>query len=381
MTKLELERYTRFLEDFETIINMDSSSDNLDGVAAVAEYLKDKIVPLGLEVEITRQGPKGVPCLKACTPSKNGRYDFMFLGHMDTVFPTGEAAKRPFSTRDEQAFGPGVNDMQGGLLLAVNTVELLKEEGVLDDIAICLAFNGDEETGSENSRPWIEETSRSCDRVLVFEPARPGYRHVMHRKGGSPVTITAHGVSAHAGADPEKGVNPVVELAYQIGRIRDLNRPGSGITAECTLIHAGEKFNIIPDTATLGVDVRFSTKKEMEEVEAFFTALPDDTLLPGASLEVTISEQRPPLESCPESEALLEILKDEGRKLGIEVDGLATGGCSDGNWTAALGVPTIDGMGPVGENSHRPDEYMQLDSFIPSLTMVANLCKRVVKGE
>ncbi len=378
MTELEQNQYDRFLTDFETIINMDSSSDNLDGIADVAAFIQDKLVALGLEVIITRQGPDGVPCLKACTPSKDGRYDFMFLGHMDTVFATGEAAKRPFAIKDGRALGPGVNDMKDGLLLAMNVVEKLKAEGALDDIAICLAFNGDEETGSKNSRPWIEETAKSCDRVLVFEPCRPGFRYVMNRKGGCPVRVTARGVSAHAGADPEKGVNPVVELAYQIGRINELNLPDSSITAQCTIFHAGDKFNIIPDIATVDVDVRFSTMEKMKEVEAFFENLPKTTLLPGATIEVEMSEKRPPLESTPESEALLEILKEEGKKLGINPSGLSTGGCSDGNWTAALGIPTIDGMGPVGENSHRLDEYMLLDSFIPALTLVTNLCKKVV---
>ena len=378
MTPPQQQKYDRFLKDFEQIINMDSSGENLDGVARVAQFLKEKLVRLGLDVEITYQGENSVPCLKACTPTHNGRFDFMFLGHMDTVFPTGEALRRPFSMDGNIAHGPGVNDMQGGLLLAVYVVESLKEEGALEDMAICLAFNGDEETGSRNSRAWIEETAAKCDRVLVFEPCRPGYRYVVNRKGGCRITVTTRGISSHAGADPEKGVNAVVELAHQIQRINQLNRPDSGITAQCTVISGGHKTNIIPDTATVKVDLRYATMQEAEEALTFFKSLSQRPVLPGASVEVAIEGQRPPLESTPESEELLRMLVEEGRQLGLEPAGISTGGCSDGNWTASMGIPTLDGMGPVGENSHRLDEYMLLDSFIPALTMITALCKRVV---
>jgi glutamate carboxypeptidase len=377
MTSQE-QKFERFLKDFEQIINMDSSGENLDGVARVAHFLKEKLVRLGLDVEITRQGEKGVPCLKACTPSRNGRYDFMFLGHMDTVFPAGEAQRRPFSIEGNVAHGPGVNDMQDGLLLAVYVVEALKEEGALEDMAICLAFNGDEETGSRNSRAWIEENAALCDRVLVFEPCRPGFRYVLNRKGGCRILVTTHGISSHAGADPEKGVNAVVELAHQIQRINELNRPDWGVTAQCTVIRGGEKTNIIPHTASVKVDLRYATTQEAEEALAFFNSLPQRPVLPGASVEVAIEGQRPPMESTPESEEMLRILVEEGQKLGLQPAGISTGGCSDGNWTAAMGIPTLDGMGPVGENSHRLDEYMLLDSFIPALTMITALCKRVV---
>ncbi len=372
------QRYEQFLNDFETLVNMDSSSDNLDGVYEVALYLAARLEALGLKAEVTRQGEDGVPCLKACTPSRNGRYDFMFLGHMDTVFPTGEALRRPFSIKGDRAHGPGANDMKGGLLLAVNVVERLKEEGALEGLAICLAFNGDEETGSRNSRQWIEDAAADCDRVLVFEPCRPGFRYVVNRKGGYRVRVTARGVSSHAGADPEKGVNAVVELAHQIGRINALNRPGSGITAQCTVISGGDKTNIVPDEASVDVDVRYSTMDEMREADAFFKTLSEETLLPGASVEVALRGQRPPLQSSPESEQLWQQLRRAAEKQGIDAGAISTGGCSDGNWTAAMGIPTIDGMGPVGENSHRVDEYMELKSIIPAITVVAELCKKAV---
>lgn len=377
----EQETYDNFLSDFEKIINTDSASENLDGVAEVAEFLKAKFDALGLETEITREGERGVPCLKACTASKNGRYDFMFIGHMDTVFPTGEAAKRPFKIEGGRALGPGTNDMKGGLLVALYAIQKLKAEGNLDKVAICVAFNGDEEVGSENSRAWIEKTAADCDRVFVFEPCRPDYRHVMHRKGGGVVHITAGGISAHSGANPERGANALVELASHIPVINELNAQDNAITAQCNVIKSGDKFNIMPDHAELTVDVRVGTKAEAEIVTEFFKKLPETNYIEGTSIKVSGGVDRPPMEYTDKTMAMWNVLHEEESKLGIDSAYISTGGCSDGNWTAALGIPTIDGMGPVGENSHREDEYMELDSIVPMISIVASTCLRIASGD
>ncbi|WP_432738300.1 M20 family metallopeptidase [Maridesulfovibrio sp. FT414] len=377
MTK-QTNTYDRFLKDFETLINIDSASENLEGVAKVAEFLKEKLDNLGLKTEITREGKNGVPCLRACTGSKNGRYDFMFIGHMDTVFPTGEAAKRPFSIANGRAMGPGTNDMKGGLLVATYAIEKLKEEGALENLAICVTFNGDEETGSKNSRPWIEKNAANCDRVFVFEPCRPNYRHVMHRKGGGVVRITAHGISAHSGANPERGANALVELASHIPVIHKLNDLDTAITAQCTVIRSGEKHNIIPDRAELVVDVRVGTMDEIRIVDEFFKKLPETNYIPDTSITISGGVDRPPMEFSDKTMELWEVLHTEAAALGIESSWISTGGCSDGNWTAAMGIPTIDGLGPVGENSHREDEYMELDSIIPMITIIANTCRKAV---
>ncbi len=380
MTEQQRNIHDQFVNDLETLVNIDSASENLEGVAAVAEFLKKELTDIGLEVEISREGEMGVPCLKACTPSKNGRYDFMFIGHMDTVFPTGEAAKRPFSIENNRAMGPGTCDMKGGLLVAVNVLKMLKSQGNLDQIAICATFNGDEETGSENSKEWIEKTAESCDRVFVFEPCRPGYRQVLHRKGGGRVKVIAHGVSSHAGADPEKGANALVELASHIPAIHKLNDGESGITAQCTVIRSGDKTNIIPDQAELDVDVRVATMDEMKIVEEFFKNLPKNNYVKGTSITITGGVDRPPMEYTDVTVDLWNTFAAEGKKIGIESAYISTGGCSDGNWTAAKGIPTIDGMGTVGANSHRQDEYIELDSIVPMITMIANTCSKVVLG-
>lgn len=374
------ERYEKFLKDFETVVSIDSSSDNLDGVAEVAAFFKERYEALGLEVVVSREGERGVPCLKAVTPSKDGRYDFMFLGHMDTVFPTGEIKKRPFAIKDGKATGPGVSDMKGGLLIALHTLEALKEESVLDKFAVCVVYNGDEEVGSKHSRPLIEACAKQCDRVFVFEPCRPGYRHVLQRKGGGWFKVIARGVASHAGADPEKGRNALVELAHQIVRINEFNNVDNDITAQCTVISSGDKVNIIPDYAELSVDVRVGTMEEMEIASRFFAELPNTTFIDGTSIEVTGGIDRPPLESVGDAPEMFAIMQAEGEKVGVQAEGISTGGCSDGNFTAALGVPTIDGMGTVGDGSHRVDEHVQLDSIIPRIKMVVGTCKKIILG-
>ena len=378
MTQQSRHRFERFLEDFEAIVNIDSSSANPEGVHRVAEFLQARLDALGLETNLDHLGQDGVPCLKACTPSRNGRYDFLLLGHMDTVFPPGEAAKRPFRIQDGRAFGPGVNDMKGGLLLAVNALETLNEQDALKDLAICLAFNGDEETGSTASRPWIEDMAAHCDHVLVFEACHPGYHYVTRRKGSIRVKVVAHGQSAHAGGVPQKGVNAVLELAHQVCRIHELNHSNSGITAQCTIFHGGDCLNVVPDRAETEVDVRVGTREESERVKAFFEALPKTAIHPDASIEIIFDEQRPPMEYSPASEALWEIVRKQAQKLDLAPEAIGSGGCSDGNWTAAMGIPTLDGMGPVGANSHREDEYMELDSILPTLAVAVKTMKQFI---
>jgi len=203
-----------FLKDFQTIVNIDSSSDHLPGIETVARFFQKRLSAIGFKVEILFQGDAKVPCLQAVFGPGNSpgpEYDLMFLGHMDTVFSFGEVEKRGFSIQGDKALGPGVCDMKGGLLVVLHVLETLKKEGALDKMSLCVAFNGDEETGSKASKEWIKTTAGKSRRVFVFEPCRPGYKMVSQRKGGGWFHITATGKEAHAGADPEKGINAGVQ--------------------------------------------------------------------------------------------------------------------------------------------------------------------------
>ncbi len=379
MKKFIESRYDRFIEDFRTIVNIDSSSGHTPGLEQVALFFKKRFEALGMQTTLSLRGEEQVPCLEATNQPGNLPYDLMFLGHMDTVFPLGEVEKRPFSIQDTRALGPGVCDMKGGLLVVLHVLETLKQEGVLEQLSVCVLFNGDEETGSRASREWIRSNADKSQRVFVFEPCRPGYGVVVQRKGGGWFTVTAQGQSAHAGADPEKGVNAVMELALQIVAIDRLNAPELGTTLQVTVVRGGDKTNIIPDEAMASVDVRISKPQEKKRVEDYFNTL--CPCLKGAGISVAGSIDRPPMECGPDTQRLFDLIQATAAGMGVTVKPIATGGCSDGNFTAAQGVPTIDGMGLVGANSHREDEYVELSSITPMVMLVSRVCKSFLSNE
>ena len=375
-------RKDEFISDLKTLVNIDSSSDNLAGVGAVARVLAPRLEAIGFATRLEKQGDRGVPCLLAFNGAEDEASDIMFLGHMDTVFPTGEAARRPFAVDGDRATGPGVCDMKGGLLVAVHVLETLHREGVLGRLNIRVCFNGDEEVGSASSREWIEAHARNSRRVFVFEPCRPGHRFVLQRKGGGGYRINARGRSSHAGVEPEKGANAVVEIAYQAIAVQRFNETaGEGISAHVTVIHGGEKTNIIPDEASASVDVRVTRRSEVGKAEAFFRSLPDHTHVPGVKLTVHGGVDRPPMEADDATVALWRLIEDQAATLGMRIESISTGGCSDGNFSSSLGIPTIDGVGPVGANAHRQGEYVELASIGPQIQLIASVCQSIARQE
>ncbi len=372
---MEFTNIDRFLDDFEHVVNMDSASGNNDGILKVAHFFQERLSRLGMACDILLPGNGTVPCLKATLGDPP--HDMMFLGHMDTVFPEGEAAGRPFFLRDNRAWGPGVCDMKGGLLVALHALETLKKSGDLDKMSISVLFNGDEETGSTQSRPLILETAQTCRRVLVFEPCRPDYHLVSQRKGGGWFHIDVTGKEAHAGADPHKGVNAVVELAHLVPLIQDLNDENLGTSAQVTVISGGDKINIIPAHATASVDVRILDPKEKQRVEDFFSGLSRKRLFAQSAIQVSGRIDRPPMTVTPKSLAVQDLIIAQARKMGITMGAITTGGCSDGNLTASLGIPTIDGLGLVGANSHRKDEYVELESIPKMVTLISRVCRQL----
>lgn len=269
--------------------------------------------------------------------------------------------------------------MKGGLVTALHALESLAHEGLLAKLKVRVAFNGDEETGSWASRAWVREMAKQSRRVLVFEPCRPGYGIVLGRKGGGWFTVTAQGTAAHAGAEIQKGANAVVGLAAVVTRIHnELNRPNSGTSAQVTVIKGGDKINIIPALATASVDVRIEQTAEKERVETFFKTLSGTQPLAGVSLSVSGEIDRPPMVSGPDAMALWDTIVGSAQAVGITPKEIYTGGCSDGNFTSAQGVPTIDGMGLVGTNSHREDEYVELDAVVPMVSIVAGTLRSLI---
>jgi len=375
-------RKEKFIDDLATLVNIDSGSDNLSGIEAVARLLIPRFEAMGFAARFEKIGSRGVPCLGAANIQEDEKSDILLLGHMDTVFPAGEAERRPFAVNGSRAMGPGVCDMKGGLLVALHVLEALHHVSVLEQLAVRVCFNGDEEVGSEASRQWIEAHARNSRRVFVFEPCRPEHRFVLNRKGGGGFAIAAKGMAAHAGVEPENGANAAVEIAHQVLAVQRFNdNAPDGVSAHVTVVHSGEKTNIIPDEATARVDVRVAHQDQVAEVESFFRSLPDHTRVPNVRLTVTGGLGRPPMEADERTMQLWQLFEEQAANLGMTIDFITTGGCSDGNFSSALGIPTIDGMGAVGANAHRPDEYVDLDSIVPQIQLIASVCQAIAREQ
>jgi glutamate carboxypeptidase len=296
----------------------------------------------------------------------------MVLGHLDTVYPLGTLAKMPFRISGGRAWGPGTFDMKGGLVLALFAVDALKAAGITPAKKLVFLWTSDEEIGSESSRRAITSEARRSDAVLVLEPSfgRDG-RLKTARKGVGTAEIIVTGRSAHAGVDPEKGVNAVHELALQIERLMKVNNPARGITVQATVVTGGTVSNVIPDYARAEVDIRFSQATDGPELNRKLRGL--RPISKGARLEIRGGTNRPPLERTAAVRALFRHAQELMRDMGLALGEASTGGGSDGSFTAALGVPTLDGLGAVGDFPHGPREHVLIGALPQRAALLAGL--------
>jgi glutamate carboxypeptidase len=300
------------------------------------------------------------------------RQQITILGHLDTVYPIGTLAKTPFRISGGRAWGPGTFDMKGGLVLALFAVDALKAAGIIPTKKLAFLWTSDEEIGSESSRRAIETEALRSDAVLVLEPSfgRDG-RLKTARKGVGTAEIVVTGRSAHAGVDPEKGVNAVQELALQIERVMRLNNRGRGISVQTTVVSGGTVSNVIPDHARGKVDIRFSRAADGPRLDRKFRSLRPITR--DARVEIRGGTNRPPLERTAAVRALFRHAQGLMRDMGLPLGEAATGGGSDGNLTAALGVPTLDGLGAVGDFPHSPREHIIIRALPERAALLAGL--------
>ncbi|RYC11159.1 M20 family peptidase [Nocardioides zhouii] len=292
----------------------------------------------------------------------------LLLGHLDTVFAAGTIDRRPFRVADGRATGPGVFDMKAGVVTALEALD-----GVARPERVALLLTGDEEVGSITSRALIEEVARSAGAVLVLEPSLGGALKV-GRKGGSFYHLDFHGRAAHAGLEPERGRNALLELARWALELPALADPARGTTVTPTVASAGTTVNVVPDRATLTVDVRATTLAEQTRVdEAVRAMVARHDGADGVVVRVDGGINRPPLETSG-SEALVALCRGEARRLGLdEPETASVGGASDGNFTAALGIPTLDGLGPNGDGAHAEHEWVEVASIAERAAIVAGM--------
>jgi glutamate carboxypeptidase len=299
-----------------------------------------------------------------------GPGQILIMGHMDTVWPLGESQDRPFEIDGDRATGPGIFDMKGGLVVGLYALEALQALDLEVGRRLVFFLNSDEEWGSPTSRPFIEEEGRRSDAALVLEPSREDAL-VVWRKGIGRFEMEVQGLASHAGAAHERGVSAVQELAHQVLQLEAMTDYSRGTTINVGKVQGGSKVNVRPAAAWAEIDLRVTTAQEGERMVKAIRGLRPAN--PDASLVILGHINRPPWEASPQSQALFERARQVGKKLGLDLAPAGSGGGSDGNFTAALGVPTLDGLGLVGDEAHALSEWVDLTSLPVRAALLAEL--------
>jgi len=361
-----------YLKDLEYIVNIDSDSRNIEGIKKVAEYFSKKYLELGCFVETCTFNDKIGPCLKIENMKKD-YYDVLIVGHMDTVFPKVTVAKRPFRIENNLAFGPGVSDMKSGLLMAYYLLKSLKEQEMLSKLSICILMNSDEEISSLGSTQWIKEHAKRSRFAFVLEPGRVDGSFVLKRKGTAKYEIFFKGIAAHAGGDPQNGRSAITEMAHWIIALDKLNDYDEGTTLNTGIASGGTAANVVAENAYMKVDARFWSMKEAEKIDEIIMNMSQHPAIEGVEVSVHKFGFREPMNPNENTWKLVELIENVGKEEGVDIRFSASGGASDGNEIAALGVPTIDGFGPIGTNHHRESEYLDISSVETRLKLMLKL--------
>ncbi len=353
----------------EDLVRLESPSTDKVALDRCSAELARLLVELGLRVT-TVDGGQTADHLRA--ELGRGEAQVLVLGHFDTVWPIGQLERMPLRRDGRYLYGPGAYDMKAGIAAAVLAARLLAALPAPGHRVVML-WTSDEEVGSGSSRGAIEAEARRSRAVLVLEPALPGGGVKTARKGVGDFRITARGIAAHAGVEPGRGASAVHELAWQVQRLLELEDRPHGLTVNVGRFTGGSRPNVVADEAAIDVDVRIPTISDADRVAAAITTLtPRDARV---RLTVTGGINRPPMERTPGVEALYLRASRLAASVGRELPEGATGGASDGNFTAALGVPTLDGLGPDGAGAHALDERVDLDTLPFRAALVAGLAR------
>ncbi|ELU03035.1 hypothetical protein CAPTEDRAFT_208515 [Capitella teleta] len=296
----------------------------------------------------------------------------MLIGHLDTVFPEGTVAEWSLSQDGENAYGPGVADMKSGQLNMFKALSQLPED-VADRLSICVCMNPDEEIGSIYSGDWLKGIASKSRYVLVAEAARADGSLVKARKGMASYKIEFKGKAAHAGNEPEKGISSITELAHWITTLNQETNFEIGTTLNFGVVKGGSAGNVVPDYASTVLDIRFWDNDDYARLEQKIQQMLENPSLQGIETELTREAHKPAFTPNEGSEKLMALIEKTGQDMGLDITWQAVGGGSDANLTGSLGVPTIDGLGPIGGAMHSRNEFLVLDSIEPRLTLLRNV--------
>jgi glutamate carboxypeptidase len=354
-----------YLDELQELTAIETPTGNLPNLQLAAVFLSERFAPYGTieRVDLQDHGP----LLRIRRPGTSGR--ILLLAHYDTVWPVG-SWRTPWNVSDGRAHAPGIYDMKGGLLFIVWMLRYIDASGY-DHPEIEILLNPDEENGSPASRPYVEEAARHADFVLVLEPCTLDGSLKVARKGSGEYVVTIRGRSSHQGAEPEQGVNAVVEAAHQIIRLLELEDQATGSTVGPNVILGGSRSNTVPDLAEIRVDVRAWQRSETERLDNALRRL--SPVLEGAQINVLGGWNRPPMETSSGANQLFNRARAIGKDLGLDLDAIRWGGSSDANLAAAVGTPTVDGFGPSGEGAHQVDECIVIGDVPKRLALFSEL--------
>ncbi len=356
------------LKLLENLVNRNTSSDYKPGVDEVGRIMAGEFKKLGYEIEILEQENVGNGVI-ARKPG-NGK-NALLICHLDSVFSEGTDYIKPFTIEGNIAKGNGVVDMKACLVGCLYALKSLKELNIPNIPGITVFMSGDEEKGSEAVRKDIEEEGKKSNWAIVTEGSRPGKAVVTQRKGNAYLKVTARGRAAHAGNEPQIGRNAVVELASKVSKLNDLNNFETGTTVTVTTITGGENRIVVPEYAAIDVDIRFYTMDEWLKVKTAIKEILSSSDIEGVSIDYQLNFNRPPLTQVPGSNVLINAVKEASKELNIPFLQAQPGGVSDGNFVSALGIPTIDGMGPTGGMMCSPEEFLEVDTMVPCAARLA----------
>ena len=375
------ERRDEFVEALGTLVDVDSGTFTPEGVNKVADACEERFARTGWSVERRSHEPAaGESQLGDLLIGRIGDSGprVLMIGHTDTVFPEGTAAERPFSVEGDRAFGPGVCDMKSGLLAGFFAVELLLEAEPLP-CRVTYVCNPDEEIGSTFSKAIIQEVAADADVAFVLEPARGNGELVTARKGVTDLRIDITGRAAHAGVEPHLGASAVLEGANKVIELHELNGQWPGVTVNAGVLTGGTRPNVVAERCFIQVDIRAPNEEALRAVEDAAVRIGEGSVVPGTRSDVRLGANHRPMERTEATVRLYELARGVASELGFDVGERATGGASDANTTAAEGVPTLDGLGPMGGAAHSPGEWTDLTSIVPRVSLLAGLIGRVAE--
>ncbi len=365
-----------YLDELRPLINVDCGTRTVDGIEQVADILSDKYQQLGWNIKRVDLGEAGCG-LEVRNKPETDQVDVMLIGHMDTVFPVGTAAERPMSSDKVNAYGPGVSDMKSGLLNIIYALRGMDKEA-LDKLSICVCMNPDEEIGSTYSSRWLAEVAKTAKQVLVAEAARADGSLVKARKGMARYELEFKGKAAHAGNEPEKGRSAITEMAHWIIAINKMTDFESGTTFNSGVVEGGSGANVVPDYAKNIVDVRFWDNDEYAAADRKINEMTESPFTDGVTVIAKRVAHKPAMVPSEKTEALMKLVEEAGKETGVDVQWKSVGGGSDANLTAALGIPSLDGFGPIGGGFHSADEYLELSSIEPRIRLLQTVLSKLV---